>query len=115
MNWVIGDDTTEPLDFEFQDVDYQDETVTPINLTGVSDIELRLKPATGGEVKSFTLADALSVLSAVGGTVRLSPEASSLIITDKSYTCYFRITDATGKIIRVPSDHNFELILIEDF
>lgn len=108
--------TTSPIVFTLQTVSATTGAASAADLTGVTKVEMRMKPVAGGDVKSFdTEGDQLEVTDADDGQVTYSPEATDIEAADEMYLTYFLVTDASGDIASYPSDDNVELVVLEAF
>lgn len=113
---MYGTTVTDPMIFTLYSIDPSDGTQTVIDLTGVTDIELFLRPHGTGSVVEHNLAGKLAVVSpATAGQVSFSPASGDLVLVSSGYDAYFMITDASSVRIRVPSNQDFLIEIVESF
>lgn len=114
--FTIREGITDPIVFGLQEIDPDTGEASAVDLTGVTEVELRLQPKAGGSALSFATAGGqISVTDASGGEVTFVPAADDLDDAARGYDGYIKITDAAGTVISFPSGDNFVLKVIKGF
>ena len=107
--WTVREGSTEPIVF----ILYDGSTV--YNLTGNTDVEIRLVPRASGETISFSKSDSeLAVTDASNGEVTFYPAADTLAFSKQAYDVYFTVTDSSGYLVAFPSSAAFVLQMIDN-
>ncbi len=88
-----------------------DDGVTPIDLTGISGLTLRMEDTADGTTKNFTTPKFI-VIDALLGKVKLSPAADDFPDAARYEYCV-SFTDGAGKIHTVPKQKNYTCVVIK--
>ena len=105
--WRIG--STEPIEFQLTaDGD-------PADLSAITQVEIRLKPADGSAVIAYntvTHPARLAVTGAPTGLVTFYPLANELTLAQAACDVFFWVTDGASRIIPYPTGQNFVVRVI---
>lgn len=129
MAKTIREGSRRAIEFWLQsDQDDDGHPDTPIVLTGLQSLELRMRAKADGTVRSFKTTDGspqLTVIDDTGQTVapngvlaskvQFVPGANDLLAVDVGYDCYFVLTPASGLPELIPEHEDVELFVFAKF
>lgn len=124
IEYALREGSTEPIDFDLGEIAPSSRVISAVDLQSVSAITLFCRAERDKSVvKSFTMADVeISVIQDGNGDyrrLRLLPGTTKLLFLDKSYSCYFKITDGAGSITSWPegdaTNPHFVIRMLEKF
>ena len=116
--FTIREGVTDPLILILQSIDPDNHDATPVNLAGVTSVDVRFQSKDGSDLLNF-LSTAPSpqvvVTDAANGQVTFTPGASDFDAGENWYLGFVRVVDAGGNIVDFPNDGEFELVIREAF
>lgn len=115
---IIGEGVTDPIFFELLDIDEDTRDGTAVDLTGVTLVDMRIRSEDETQTFNYdTVNDParLSISDIVGGIVKFTPLGTEFDFDEKWYNAFFHATDASGAVIRFPSEGYLELEIVEYF
>lgn len=105
--WTVREGSTQPIVFVLYDGD------DVYSLVGITALEIRLVPRSGGPTLTYTTSDPeLAVTTAADGEVTFYPGAATLDFDAEAYDVYFWVTDGSGYKISFPSNNAFPIQMI---
>lgn len=115
---ILGENVTDPVSFTLLNIDPDDRDGTAVDLTGVTLVDMRLQSE--DETVTFnydTVNDPsrLAITDAVNGVVGFTPLGTEFDEAEKWYKAFFMVTDASGAVIRFPSEGIFQIEVIKYF
>ncbi len=114
--YTIGEGVTDPISIQLLSIDPDTDEGTPVDLTGVTLVDLQIRSEDRGETFNYTDAGSnLAITDAVNGLVQFSPTGTEFDASEEWYNGYFMVTDAAGKNVRFPSDGVFQIVVVDAF
>ena len=115
---IIGEGVTDPLYFTLLDIEAGTRDGTVVDLTGVTLVDMRIRSEDETELLNYDTTNdpaRLEISDVTGGVVKFTPLGTEFSFEERWYNCFFHVTDASGAVIRFPSEGFFQLEIVEYF
>ena len=116
---IIGEGVTDPIYFTLLDIDEDTrDGRTAVDLTGVTLVDMRIRSEDETQLFNYDTTNdpaRLSISDITGGIVKFTPLGTEFDFAEKWYNAFFHVTDASGAVIRFPSEGYFQLETVEYF
>lgn len=116
FDFYVREGTTDPITVELQDIDSDTKERTPASIIDWAEVTWKMKPRDGSTLLTFDTGTGgkVSVVNAVIGQVRLSPDEDDWVMSHKGYTMWIVVTDGTGKLIDYPSERDVRVGMLDN-
>ena len=111
--YTIGEGVTDPIIFQLLSIDPDTDDGTPVDLTGVTLVDMRIISEDQGT--SFNYLDSgaqLAITDVPTGQVTFTPVGTEFLASEDWYNAHFLVTDAAAAVVRFPSDGSFQIEVI---
>ena len=116
--WTIREGSTKDIDIQLTEHDNDDDTGTPVDLTGATFADLRCESKNQTHLINFASTDnpvKFQIVDHQNGICRFSPAGDEFQVSEGYYNVFVFITDAANDVVDFPNDGNYQFVMERRF